>query len=452
MFLLLVSMLFIIVVILIFWIAIQRFGLFSFRNLIIEYLFLYVMFAQVYFASFYFYLASINILPRSKSVSFFMGFLSEYNDFPMLGFFATSYSMIIFALLLVIFYDYFKDDKSTVNNKTNNKYGEESALWGLLLVSLFFEIVYLAIFSSKYPLMQTIFSNILSVTATRARFARAGLDSKVMLLMVSVVFPLFTYLSLEYYFKNKTTKKLFLFVLFSTLTTYSELLPLSKSGAALFLVSIVCLWSFLSGNKFELKKVILLTLIIFTIVFSIYLFTFKYENFREPIRAIFDRIFVTQYGSLPLHLKLYPEVFPFAQGKSATLLQYIGFQHIEVSRQVMEYIFPNQVWSNILGTANTHFIGEAYGDFGLIGIILSPVVVAMWIGYLMAMLQKTKGKIIENAFTFYMLWSMIASFNGGFFSGYVLNTRIPIIITFYLLIKLAVCIVKVPCAANSEVR
>ena len=113
----------------------------------------------------------------------------------------------------------------------------------------------------------------------------------------------------------------------------------------------------------------------------------------------------------------------------------MGFEHIEVSREVMAFMFPRQVAENTLGTANTLFVGDAYGNFGVLGVVFSPIIVAFWIFLSTEFLNKSKNSI-DVAFSFYLLWMFVNSFNGGFMAAFVFNVRLLVIIALYISIRL----------------
>jgi len=416
------------------WIARRFFGLFRFDFLIVEYLFLYVILSQIFIAAMIFYFSSENLLPQTKTTIFFMEHLSWEREYVLVSLIATNYAIVSFVLSLVIF-SRMKKDPLFLKFHIKEMRQEDVLLF--LAFSMIFQVGFLVFFIKDFPLIQLLSGNTgFSATATRVLFSRSGgIKSKLLMQMIDVVFPIVSYISLSDYLTSKSKKKGLLFFSFFILTLFSKLLPLAKGPAASYVISIVCLWSFCSSKKIQLKKLFQIGLLIALTVFFMYQISFDFERASDTFLSIIDRIFLVQYASLPLHFKIFPEFVPFANGLSATIFKWLGFEHIEVSREVMAFIFPRQVVENTLGTANTLFIGDAYGNFGVFGVVFSPIIVAFWIFLSAELLNRSKNSI-NVAFSFYLLWMFVNSFNGGFMAAYVFNIRLLVVLILYLSIRL----------------
>lgn len=422
------------IMLLLLWAARNFFGLFRFDFLIVEYLFLYVIFSQIFFAALIFYFSSEDLLPQTKTIIFFMEHLSWEREYVFMSLIATNYAIVSFVLSLVIFS---RMKKAPIFSIIHTKEMRQENISLFLALCLVFQVGFLVFFLKEFPLIQLLSGNTgLSATATRVLFSRSGgIKSKLLMQMIDVVFPIVSYISLSDYLMSKSNTKGLLFFSFFILTFFSKLLPLAKGPAAGYVISIICLWSFCSSKKIQPKKLFQIGLLIALTVLFMYQISFDYERISDTFLSIIDRIFLVQYASLPLHFKIFPEFVPFANGLSATIFKWMGFEHIEVSREVMAFMFPRQVAENTLGTANTLFVGDAYGNFGVLGVVFSPIIVAFWIFLSTEFLNKSKNSI-DVAFSFYLLWMFVNSFNGGFMAAFVFNVRLLVIIALYISIRL----------------
>ena len=93
--------------------------------------------------------------------------------------------------------------------------------------------------------------------------------------------------------------------------------------------------------------------------------------------------------------------------------------------EVMNWVFPELVGSGVVGTAPTVFWGEAYANFGPLGI---PIV-AFIIGCLVALVSYLVSKLEINPLTIGFLVSLIlifkdlsvTGFSGYFYNVYVIS-------------------------------
>lgn len=229
---------------------------------------------------------------------------------------------------------------------------------------------------------------------------------------------------------------------------------LSKSGIVVYIIPflflLVC-----TGHKFSIWKYIKLGSLLLGIIIVFY--SIQTSGNSGGLKVLLDfyggpigRILYTQIQSLPTYFMIFPEMHPFTQGQGIALLRFIGLPHVESARVVAMFLEPEGVAQGWVGVANTLFVGDAYANFGWIGILISPFIIAFWYTFFYKRLVTLPKTAVNVAAMVVILDNLTNSFTGGFCSAYLVNTKVISIILFIGLYKLFVglmnqrILIKVP--------
>lgn len=203
------------------------------------------------------------------------------------------------------------------------------------------------------------------------------------LLMITLT-PFVSYYIYVYfrYTKNKVWGLLFLYSAFlsAVVLTYD----FSKSPIIYYLLGIYLLECCMGFVK-NIKKFTLLVGASVVILVFVYAFVF---GVKRDILSIYTgpvgRILFTQIGTLFLHVEGFPMRHDFLDG--ASFNSWMSFLIPEASglrsgRVIMEIYNASAVQEGTAGVMNTLFIGEAYANFGTIGVIIAPIIFGVVIGF-----------------------------------------------------------------------
>ncbi|WP_167013485.1 O-antigen polymerase [Chitinophaga sp. Cy-1792] len=124
--------------------------------------------------------------------------------------------------------------------------------------------------------------------------------------------------------------------------------------------------------------------------------------------SITARIAISQISSLYKHMEIFPAEHAFIGFNSISQVLPFMTSSERSARIVMEIASPSWIEMDMGGVYNTLFIGEAYANFGWIGVILCPI----WIGFLIQTLfivfiRLKKTPIFLGLFVFYSFNSNI---------------------------------------------
>ncbi|MFA5117200.1 MAG: hypothetical protein WC486_08000, partial [Candidatus Omnitrophota bacterium] len=112
-----------------------------------------------------------------------------------------------------------------------------------------------------------------------------------------------------------------------------------------------------------------------------------------------------------------------------------GHRALPASKIVMDYMHPGGVAGPAAGVTDQLFIGEAYAAFGVWGIIVSPV----WIALHYALTAYIFSKLPKNVYTVFIFGYILTRMTLALFSGFSYfvcsSTQILILLClFYLLL------------------
>jgi len=191
-----------------------------------------------------------------------------------------------------------------------------------------------------------------------------------------------TYISFIYAYLKKTWKWKTLFTLLFILTFFIVIIPGTKGRIIFFFVELILIKFFLDYQKHimlkkNIEKLYLKYIsggLIIVIFMSFVLFgTFTEKPFLVA-KQIFHRVFIGQIEGLYHILGLYPEPLDFLCGKGfANPGGILPYEPIFVSEQLARYLFPESVNLKTFLSLNTIFYGDAYANFGWLGVILSII-------------------------------------------------------------------------------
>lgn len=208
------------------------------------------------------------------------------------------------------------------------------------------------------------------------------------LLFIKTIFfeqltPLLSLIAFAFSRQTRRQYDKLIFLILFAMSLYTVTFSLSKSTLVVYLAFFIFLRIYLVGRiplmKFVLMAVTLLVLLI------LMFFVVTEQSTADVITYLLNRMFIDQVSGLYLMLQLFPHTYPFigVDSLSSLLSGLMGTELIQPStRLAMEYAFPAAVAEGKMNLLSTLFIGEAWANFGWIGVVLSPLYVGMITGFI----------------------------------------------------------------------
>ncbi len=213
-------------------------------------------------------------------------------------------------------------------------------------------------------------------------------------LIMATLTPFVSYFTFIYYkiTKSKTWKMLFYYMVILSVVVLTY--DFSKSPIITYLMGLYLIEVMLGNvtNEEKIRKLVLTTIIL---ILFFYLVMMRVE--KSSLLSIYSgpmgRIFFTQIATLFLHVDAFPMKSPFLNG--ASFNGWMSFlipnaANIRSGRVVMSIYNAQGVETNTAGVMNTLFVGEAYANYGIIGVIIAPIVFGIVIGFFAYMLPALK--------------------------------------------------------------
>jgi oligosaccharide repeat unit polymerase len=237
--------------------------------------------------------------------------------------------------------------------------------------------------------------------------------------------PILSFAAIGYYWMYRTHRWAVLSLVLVVLAALMAIHGLSKAPLLNYLLGIVFL-SVLVG-KLRPKHILLIATGLASLVVALYVVLGRVTDPRllfalntGPV----GRILLGQITSLFYHFRIFPEEHPLLRGASlpALLLKLLGSDqvHKTSARLVMEIVNPTGVASGQAGVMNTLFVGEAFANWGWLGVALAP----FWVGFVIQViyvfcLRTRKTPLLVGIFAFlsYQIPSMVT----GGFVGFLYN-------------------------------
>lgn len=192
------------------------------------------------------------------------------------------------------------------------------------------------------------------------------------------ILPILSYISFGYYLKTKSTADLIWYLLLLIFTSLILTYNVAKAPLVRYFLGYVFFIVYFKGEIPKTKLLKYFILIFFFLILS-FVFLGKKGGIVELLfsynSGISGRLLISQVSSLYKHFELFPDIYPHIGFGSVSDLFALGESSKRSARLVLENVNPSWVQNEMGGVFNTLFIGEAYANFGLVGVITMPIYV-----------------------------------------------------------------------------
>lgn len=361
------------------------------------------------------------------------------------------YTLITMPICIIIYNNIFKFNIKKNNNKYLTKSSETFnnvlnkyyfMFFSVMTVVSVFFVIYLIYY--KAPLFMYLTGQLNKVLSSRIAYSRNfGGSLLIKNVIGKSIVPLVSYILFGFFWITKSKKWRNLFAINFICAIFVNGADLSKSGVVYYLIPYIYLVTIID-NKIPYRKIIKYGILGFFIL--VFMYTIQYANagitYKDVILDFYGgpigRVLLVQIQSFSAYLEIFPKYANFLIGKSIAIFRFLGLPFIESARVVAQYIEPTGVQAGWVGVASTIFLGDAYANFGMLGIIFSPIWVSFIFSFFYSKLLKAHKNPINIGYYIFILDNLTNSLTGGFFSAYVINTRIIVAFLFVIVIKFSV--------------
>ena len=312
------------------------------------------------------------------------------------------------------------------------------SLFFLSMISIL-SITYTFIVIGKVPLLE-VFKATGAWDLARLRMeAKMGFDGNTYIRQIFAIMltPLLSYIYFLYYKLYKKKVFLLLFIVYFFLSFLILTYNFEKAPFLNYLFGFLFFSVFLNG-KISKKFLYGTLFFILFLVIGMYIFIMDKElwqliDLQEA--GILQRVLIAQVVGVFTSFQLFPDVEPFVGLQGLKIYSaVIGAEQSEgVSRLMMIHANPEGIKAGIAGFMVSLFISEAWGNFGILGLLIAPIYVGFVVQFLyIFLLKKEKTPIILALTVFLILYWPVTSLLGKFYYNPALIIFISLIYIVYV--------------------
>ena len=228
--------------------------------------------------------------------------------------------------------------------------------------------------------------------------------------------PILMYIAYAYWVTTRNFKDLIWFLIMFVLTFFILTYSTGKGPFLHFIFGFVFLTVLIKGFV-KLKNLVLLFILACISIVAMYIFIMGFSDispFLSYKTGPIGRIFIGQIKGFYEALYIFPNSHDFILGRGVShyISSFFGVACIENSsaRIVAEFMRPDDMRLGIAGVNNTLFIGDAWANFGLIGLLLAPLYVGGLIEIIyLFFLKSKKTPLLLGLFTYFSWHNYVTS-------------------------------------------
>ncbi|WP_338774334.1 O-antigen polymerase [Aeromonas veronii] len=246
---------------------------------------------------------------------------------------------------------------------------------------------------------------------------------------------LVTFTSFAIWLMRKRAKDFLFFISAFFYSVFVAIMATEKGPMAWLLIGLFMVYFLIRSNGFiPFKKLIPFTFLIVGLLIISYIYFMGAGDVGSALWSVFSRAFSGSISPAYFYLEFFPEHQEYLLGRTfpnpGGLMPYEPYRY---TIEVMNWLFPDLVGTGVVGTAPTVFWGEAYANFGPLGI---PIV-AFFMGSLVALVSYFVSKLEINPLTIgFLVWLILifkdlsnSGFSGYFYNIYIISVTV-FVVTF----------------------
>ncbi|MBY5969541.1 hypothetical protein [Halomonas denitrificans] len=253
-------------------------------------------------------------------------------------------------------------------------------------------------------------------------------------ILALTLMPILSYIWCFYLIKTRYVIDFFFFAGTFILSVSILYYDFSKSPVLWYLLSFIFVIYYSTG-KLNISFAFLVFIIVATLLSVFYAFSgVPVSDFISYNSGPIGRILLSQSAGLYFMFDLFPSEFPhiYFDSLSALVSSLLGSDYTErAARLAMMTFNPEGIAAGTAGVMNSLYVGEAWANFGIVGVVLSPI----WVGFVVQscyifFLRKPKSPMY---LAFFVAFSVGGSITGGV-NDYIYNPGVVLVVLFALMI------------------
>jgi oligosaccharide repeat unit polymerase len=195
--------------------------------------------------------------------------------------------------------------------------------------------------------------------------------------LLSLIAYIFSVLTNEFKWK-------ILFLMLLPCAVFISVYDLAKSPIFFYILMFLIVRIMIGKTKLSWKKAFLIGASGIVALTLIYIFVANVKSMHTFVSynsGPVGRLILSQIAPSFLHFDFYGHSLPFLHGRSfpSLLTGLFDVESVRSAREVMLRAFPERISEGTAGVLNTLFVGEAYANFGYLGVIIGTIYVGIYL-------------------------------------------------------------------------
>lgn len=238
-------------------------------------------------------------------------------------------------------------------------------------------------------------------------------------ILILTAVPLLAYIAFAYFLTIRGRKWSVLFIVLFIASLLTKTYNFAKSPIVYHLAVFFVIYIYYKGG-IKLRHLFMLGSVMAGLLIAMYMMTGYDETLLDIYNGPLGRTLFSQLGALLCVFDAFPAFFGFLGGRSLSgpLLSLIGLNsdmHLRSGKLMMDFYGSESVYDGTAGVLNSFFVGEAYANYGLVGIAFAVVWVSLFITIMFKIILKLNKTPLMMAFFATMTLKIANTSQGGFF-------------------------------------
>ncbi|WP_237663004.1 O-antigen polymerase [Sutcliffiella horikoshii] len=219
--------------------------------------------------------------------------------------------------------------------------------------------------------------------------------------------PILSLIAYVYYVKTKLLRWKISFMLMFVLSVFVSVYDLQKAPVFFYILMFILINFYIGKIRLSLKRLMMLGSVGVILIVTMYVFiqgVTSVDQFLSYNSGPVGRLILSQISPFFLHLELFGNQVDFLNGRSLPniLLQFYDLEQVRSAKLVMGQYFPDRVAEGTAGVLNTVFAGEAYANFGYLGILFGTIYLGAYIQIMyIFFIRMPKNPVFISLFVFF---------------------------------------------------
>lgn len=227
------------------------------------------------------------------------------------------------------------------------------------------------------------------------------------------------------YIKNKNMVNLLLFIASFLISTFVAIMATEKAAFVGLLMALVMVHYLVKANGLiPMKSLMVMGGAIVSVLVAFYIYFMGSLTVFDAFMAIISRALSGSISPAYFYLEYFPHEQEYLFGKTfPNPGGILPFTPVRYTVDVMNWVFPEMLVGEVVGTMPTVFWGEAYANFGFAGIPIVALIMGVIVGVVSYFFSRLELNTITVAFYVWLIFRFktlaVAGFSGFLYDFYM---------------------------------